>query len=114
MGKWDLEDEEGPDLRVVEIWANTHWSFCGKVSVAALRDALFLFEFSNAGDAQRVLEEGNRFLNGVRLSLNWWTPIMGCSRMEFQRDVSYVRIPRLPLQFWCMEFFKNVGDACGG
>ena len=33
----------------------TQWSFCGKVRVAALRDALFLFEFSNRGDAQRVL-----------------------------------------------------------
>ena len=39
---------------------------------------------------------------------------MGCSRVEFQRDVSWVRIPRLPLQFWCMEFFRRVGDACGG
>ena len=39
---------------------------------------------------------------------------MGCSRREFQRDVSWVRIPGLPLQFWSMEFFKRVGDACGG
>ena len=62
VGRWDAEDEEGPDLRVVEIWANTQWSFCGKVRVAALRDALFLFEFSNGGDAQRVLEEGSCFL----------------------------------------------------
>ena len=53
-------------------------------------------------------------LKGVRLSLDWWPPTMGCSRMEFQRDVSWVRIPGLPLQFWCMEFFKRVGDACGG
>ena len=55
VGKWDAEDEEGPDLRVVEIWVNTQWSFCGKVRVAALRDALFLFEFSKGVDAQRVL-----------------------------------------------------------
>ena len=25
-----------------------------------------------------------------------------------------MRILGLPLQFWCMEFFKKVGDACGG
>ena len=25
-----------------------------------------------------------------------------------------MRIPGLPLQFWSMEFFKKVGDACGG
>ena len=98
VGRWDIEDEAAPDLRVVEIWANTHWSFCGQVSVAALRDSLFLFEFSKAGDAQKVLE-GSRFLNGVRLSLDWWAPTVGCSRMEFQRDVSWVRIPGLPLQF---------------
>ncbi|KAL6311459.1 hypothetical protein AAG906_011990 [Vitis piasezkii] len=114
VGRWDAEDEKGPDLRVVEIWADTQWSFCGKVRVAALRDALFLFEFSNRGDAQRVLQEGSRLLKGVRLSLDWWAPTMGCSRVEFQRDVSWVRIPRLPLQFWCMEFFRRVGDACGG
>ena len=114
VGRWDAEDEKGPDLRVVEIWANTQWSFCGKVRVAALRDALFLFEFSNRGDAQRVLQEGSRLLKGVRLSLDWWAPTMGCSRVEFQRDVSWVRIPGLPLQFWCMEFFRRVGDACGG
>ena len=71
VGRWDAEDEKGPDLRVVEIWANTQWSFCGKVRVAALRDALFLFEFSNKGDAQRVLQEGSRLLKGVRLSLDW-------------------------------------------
>ena len=98
VGRWDIEDEAAPDLRVVEIWANTHWSFCGQVSVAALRDSLFLFEFSKADDAQKVLE-GSRFLNGVRLSLDWWAPTVGCSRMEFQRDVSWVRIPGLPLQF---------------
>ena len=33
VGRWDAEDEEGPDLRVVEIWVNTQWSFCGKVKV---------------------------------------------------------------------------------
>ena len=70
VGRWDIEEEATPDLRVVEIWANTHWSFCGQVSVAALKDSLFLFEFSNAGVAQKVLEEGSRFLNGVRLSLD--------------------------------------------
>ena len=113
VGRWDIEDEAAPDLRVVEIWANTHWSFYGQVSVAALRDSLFLFEFTNVGDAQKVLEEGSCFLNGVRLSLDWWAPTVGCSRMEFQRDVSWVRIPGLPLQFWSMEFFKMVGDACG-
>ena len=114
VGRWDIEDEVAPDLRVVEIWANSHWSVCGQVSVVALRGSLFLFEFSTASAAQKVLEEGIRFLNGVRLSLDWWAPTMGCSRMEFQRDVSWVRIPGLPLQFWSMEFFKKVGDACGG
>ncbi|RVW25808.1 hypothetical protein CK203_101074 [Vitis vinifera] len=63
VGRWDIEDEAAPDLRVVEIWANTHWSFCG---------------------------QGSRFLNGVRLSLDWWAPTVGCSKMEFQRDVSWV------------------------
>ncbi|KAL6347778.1 hypothetical protein AAG906_026307 [Vitis piasezkii] len=91
VGRWDAEDEEGPDLRVVEIWVNTQWSFCGKSVVG-----------------------GESLAQGVRLSLDWWPPTMGCSRMEFQRDVSWVRIPGLPLQFWCMEFFKRVGDACGG
>ncbi|WKA01815.1 hypothetical protein VitviT2T_020074 [Vitis vinifera] len=88
VGRWDIEDETAPDLKVVEIWANTHWSFSGQVSVAALSDSLFLFEFSKAGDAQKVLEEGSRFLNGFRLSLDWWAPTMGYSRIEFQRDVS--------------------------
>ena len=113
VGRWDIKDETTLDLRVVEIWVNTHWSFCGQVSVAALRDSLFMFEFSKAGDAKKVLEEGNRFLNGVRLSPDWWAPTVGCFRMEFRRDVSWVRIPRLPLQFWSMEFFKMVGDAYG-
>ncbi|RVW38097.1 Peptide-N(4)-(N-acetyl-beta-glucosaminyl)asparagine amidase [Vitis vinifera] len=93
VGRWDIEDEVAPDLRVVEIWANSHWSVYGQVSVVALRGSLFLFEFSTASAAQKVLEEGIRFLNGVRLSLDWWAPTVGCSRMEFQRDV---------------------GDACGG
>ena len=114
VGRWNIENEAAHDLRVVEIWANTHWSFSGQVSVSSLSDSLFLFEFSKVGDAQKVLEEGSRCLNGVRLSLDWWAPIVGCSRREFQRDVSWVRIPGLPLQFWSMEFFKMVGDACGG
>ncbi|RVW30268.1 hypothetical protein CK203_098811 [Vitis vinifera] len=87
VGRWNIENEAAHDLRVVEIWANTHWSFSG---------------------------QGSRCLNGVRLSLDWWAPTVGCSRREFQRDVSWVRIPGLPLQFWSMEFFKMVGDACGG
>ncbi|RVX00292.1 hypothetical protein CK203_024581 [Vitis vinifera] len=114
VGRWNAENEAVPDLRVVEIWANTHWSFSGQVSVASLSESLLLFEFSKVGDAQKVLEEGSRCLNGVQLSLDWWAPTVGCSRRELQRDVSWVRIPRLPLQFWSMEFFKRVGDACGG
>ena len=114
VGRWNAENEAVPDLRVVETWANTHWSFSGQMSVVSLSESLFLFEFSKVGDAQKVLEEGSRCLNGVQLSLDWWAPTVGCSRREFQRDVSWVRIPGLPLQFWSMEFFKRVGDACGG
>ena len=70
VGKWDIEDEAAPDLRVVAIWANSHYILCSQVSVATLRDSLFLFEFSTASVAKKVLEEGSRFLNGVRLSLD--------------------------------------------
>ena len=66
----DIEDEAAPDLRVVAIWANSHYILCSQVSVATLRDSLFLFEFSTASVAKKVLEEGSRFLNGVRLSLD--------------------------------------------
>lgn len=98
----------------MENWVKTQWRFFGPVKVALLSDSLLLFEFSSQVFAQKAVEEGCHSFNGLQISLDWWKPTVGCSQLDFQRDVSWVRLPGLPLQLWDLEFFIKVGDACGG
>ncbi|RVX03321.1 hypothetical protein CK203_019843 [Vitis vinifera] len=54
----DAEDEKGPDLRVVEIWANTQWSFCGGESPAQRGSFIPRLVGSNYGVFKSGVSEG--------------------------------------------------------
>lgn len=46
--------------------------------------------------------------------MDWWEPDVGCFiEGAFVGEV-WVRVRGLPMHLWGKEFFKRVGDACGG
>ncbi|KAL6338771.1 hypothetical protein AAG906_023921 [Vitis piasezkii] len=53
-------------------------------------------------------------IEGKRLTLDWWSPKVGCLKEGALVKETWVRVLGLPLHLRGMEFFKRVGDACGG
>ena len=78
-----------------------------------LGDALFLFDFENAFEAERVWRLGVCLFKGKSLHLKWWSPKASCYREWCAKDC-WVRLVELPLHLWGKDFFKRVSDACGG
>ena len=70
-----------------------------------------LFDFEVVSDAKRVFLRGvQRFKDRV-LSLDWWSPEVGCYQKEVHAKEEWVRKAGLPLHLWCRETFKKIDDS---
>lgn len=45
--------------------------------------------------------------------LKWWSPLFDPEREKIGAGPLWVRLPGLPLQFWCEEVFIRIGNALG-
>ena len=75
---------------------------------------MILFDFENAKNAKRVLCLGCCFFKGKSLKLDWWSPEVGCFKEGASAKEIWVRMIGLSVHLWRKDFFKRVGDACGG
>ena len=46
--------------------------------------------------------------------MDWWSLEAGCLKEGVPTKETWVRVSRLPVHLWGMEFFKRVGNACEG
>ncbi|KAL6322405.1 hypothetical protein AAG906_007959 [Vitis piasezkii] len=95
VGKWGDVLEEGPLLSSLEDWTRYHQRLKGSLSLFPLGGSWILFEFELAREAERELQEG-------------------CLSESSQPSSHWVRIVGLPLCLWHRDFFRQVGDVCGG
>lgn len=49
-----------------------------------------------------------------KLTLDWWSPIVGCWPKNVTRSWAWIRVYGLPLNLSSQTTFKQIGDACGG
>lgn len=82
--------------------------------VAPLDNANFLFKFMFPEEAKKVLEVGRRCFKGGMLSLEWWSPDVGCVKKEILGKFVQLQMIGLPLHLWTNKNFKTLGHACGG
>lgn len=84
------------------------------LKISALGGGLFLFEFEDGSEAERVLARGSKRLKGKIVHLERWNPEVGCFLKGVVPKELWVRVLGLPLHFWSQEVFKKLGDCCGG
>ena len=90
------------------------WGLQGKLGLARLEKGRILLEFQYVGEADRVLSSGKRWVGGVQLGLERWSPRCGYEEEGGSRKEVWVKILGLPVSLWVPSILRKVGDECGG
>ena len=86
----------------------------GSVKISQFGEALLLFDFKVVSNAKKVFLRGVRRFKDRVLSLDWWSPVVGCYQKEVHAKEVWVKVVGLPLHLWCRETSKKNGDSCEG
>ena len=81
-----------PDLKTIKRRAWSSWEVIGNLNVVEMRKGLWLFEFDNTKEAERILRVGNRRLGGFSIFLKKWTKEDGCIIERNIKEVAWVRL----------------------
>ncbi|KAJ9671527.1 hypothetical protein PVL29_025299 [Vitis rotundifolia] len=111
---WNSRSEGEEDLeKLGRIWANS-WGLKGSLGLARMERNRALLEFEIPEEARRVVSYGSRWLGGLQLGLEHWSPRSGCRTEEEVSSEIWVRIVGLPISLWNPTILKRVGEECGG
>nr|XP_033514656.1 uncharacterized protein LOC117279269 [Nicotiana tomentosiformis] len=102
-----------PSTEVLQKWFTSQWSLTAGPRVSSLAHSLLLFELSSSKEAERV-KFGDWFWNGIRLSLDWWSPVLDLKISEQISGHRWIRAFGIPLHEWYEKILKFIGDECGG
>ncbi|KAL6313953.1 hypothetical protein AAG906_011683 [Vitis piasezkii] len=108
-----------------KLWDMLGWRSCGSILMRGggwnpnflrpLNDwEIVIVKHFLARLQDKVVEQGNSRLEGKALRLDWWNPDVGCLRVKDCVKEVWMGVLGLPLHFWGEQFFKRLGDACGG
>ena len=75
---------------------------------------LWLFEFENTKEAERILRDGSRRIGGFSFFLKKWAREDGCITERDIKEVAWVRLIGLPVHLWSCPILRRIGDCCGG
>ena len=112
VGRWS----EGFTLNLSSLynWVDFNWPLKGGVRISQFGEAFLLFDFEVIYDVERVFLRGVRKFKDRVLSLDWWSPEVGCYQKEVHAKEVWVRVVGLPLHLWYRGTLKKIGDSCGG
>ena len=86
VGRWGEEVASVPDLAMLRRWGVRLWNLKRGVSFLHLGSGLFLAEFVDAKEAERVLRGRVRHFEDKVFSLEKWGPEAGCFRGGVQAN----------------------------
>ena len=73
----------------------------------------FLVNFSCMSDRNRVFEGGPYFYNSVGLFVKPWHPGFNSAEDLPSRVPVWIRLPRLPLEFWREDILRQIAAVLG-
>ena len=76
-----------PDLKAMKRQAWSSWEVIGSLNVVEMGKGLWLFEFENTKEAERILKVGTRRIGGFSIFLKKWVKEDGCIT---ERDIKEV------------------------
>lgn len=93
----------------------TDWKYIkGSVDYIDLGNGWVLLKFSSVADKEYVWVNRPWFVKGLNLVLNAWKPYFDPYSASISRVDQWIRIPRLPWEFWeqetLTELLRNVGS----
>ena len=114
VGRWGEELILESDLVLLKRWGELLWNLKGGVRFAKLGGLIFLMEFENGDEAERVLKKGVQWFQNRVLRLERWNTEAGSLQLGNPAKEVWVRVVGLPLHFWNGEVFRKIGNYCGG
>ena len=85
------------------------WEVRGSLNVVEMGKGLWLFEFDNKKEAERILRGGIRNLGGFSMSQE-----IGQRRRMQNKEMAWVRLIGLLAHLWSRPILRRIGDRCGG
>ena len=79
-----------------------------------MRKGLWLFEFENSEEVDRVLKRGRRRCGGNLLCLKKWGLDLGCMSRGDIEEKAWVREVGLLVHLWSWKILRKIGGGCGG
>lgn len=76
VGTFNDPFDHNPNLEAIQKWFLNRWKVCAGIKVSPLSHNWFLLELPSRQEAARV-KVGEWFWNGRKLTLDWWSPMMG-------------------------------------
>ena len=90
------------------------WEVRGSLNVVKMGKGLWLFEFDNKNEAERILKVGIRKLGGFSIFLKKWAKEDGCETERNFEEMAWARMISLPAHLWSRPILRRIGDRCGG
>ncbi|XP_059065981.1 uncharacterized protein LOC131857427 [Cryptomeria japonica] len=100
-------------LPVLESWARRVWNPEGDLEILLAANNYFLVIFSSMSDRNRAFEGGPYFFNQVGLFIKPWHMGFNSAEEIPSRVPVWVRLPRLPLEFWQEDILHSISLLLG-
>ncbi|GAA0149250.1 hypothetical protein LIER_08477 [Lithospermum erythrorhizon] len=96
------------------LWEKSYfWTVKGSLNVIDLGEDFFIVRFTVEEDYLMALHEGPWFINGFFLSIRLWEPNFNPSQATTKSPVVWLRLPRVPMEYYNAEVLKEIGMQLG-
>jgi hypothetical protein len=100
-------------LPVLDSWARRVWNPEGDMEILIAGNNYFLVIFSCMSDRNKAFEGGPYFFNQVGLFIKPWHTGFNSAEEIPSRVPVWVRLPRLPLEFWREDILHSISMLLG-
>jgi hypothetical protein len=100
-------------LPVLDSWARRVWNPEGDMEILLAANNYFMVIFSSMADRNKAFEGGPYFFNQVGLFIKPWHTSFNSAEEIPSRVPVWVRLPRLPLEFWREDIFHSISMLLG-
>nr|POE70881.1 hypothetical protein CFP56_76266 [Quercus suber] len=92
---------------------NALWKPVEKMDCVNLGRGFFLIRFSSTDDYDKVLRGGPWLIGGHFLAIKQWEPYFKASEAKLTSIAAWVRLPKLPIEFYDTSVLKEIGSVIG-
>lgn len=94
-----------------ELYQWIHLTWTNNYELSLYSKGFFIVLFYNIADYQKVFEEGPRFWDRAGPFITPWFPEFDPNTLTVTRAPDWVRLPNLPLHFWHLSVFEDIGNT---